>query len=77
MACLMLAMMMFVSFAPLTEIGIGTSLAEAVPAVKVIATCDSNPEQTRVTNNTNRIITIKTVGSIYRPYTYEPFVVNR
>jgi hypothetical protein len=28
-------------------------------------------------NNTNRFITIKTVGSIYRPYTYEPFVVNR
>src|SRR5918999_1675261 len=28
-------------------------------------------------NNANRFITIKTVGSIYRPYTYEPFVVNR
>ena len=47
MACLMLAMMMFVSFGPLSEIGIGTSLAEAVPAVKVTVTCDSNPEKTR------------------------------
>ena len=77
MACLMLAMMMFVSFTPLSERGIGTSLAEAVPTVKVTVHCDSNPEKTRVMNNTNRIITIKTVGSIYRPYTYEPFVVNR
>jgi hypothetical protein len=76
MACLMLAMM-FVSFGPLSERGIGTGLAEAVPAVKVIVNCDSNPEQTRVMNNTNRLITIKTVGSIYRPYAYEPFVVNR
>ena len=76
MACLMLAMM-FVSLAPLSERGIGTGLAEAVPAVKVTVNCDSNPEKTRVMNNTNRLITIKTVGSIYRPYPYEPFVVNR
>ena len=76
-ACLMLVMMMFVSFAPLSERGIGTGLAEAVPAVKVTVNCDSNPEKTRVMNTTNRVITIKTVGSIYRPYTYEPFVVNR
>jgi hypothetical protein len=77
MACLMLAMMMFVSFGPLSERGIGTGLAEAVPAVKVTVNCDFNPEKTQIMNNTNRVITIKTVGSIYRPYTYEPFVVNR
>jgi hypothetical protein len=77
MACLMLATMMFVSFAPLPERGIGTSLAEAVAAVKVTVNCDANPEQTRVMNNANRLITIKTVGSIYRPHPYEPFVVNR
>jgi hypothetical protein len=71
----MLAMMMFVYFGPLSERGIGTSLAEAVPAVTV--NCDSNPEKTRVMNNTNRLIKIKTVGSIYRPYPYGPFVVNR
>jgi len=74
----MLAMMLHVSFGPLSERGIGTSLAEAASAVEVIVKCDSDPEKTRVMNNTNRIITIRTVGSIYRPYTYdEPFVVSR
>lgn len=52
MACLMLAMMIFVSFGPLSERGIGTGLAEAVPAVKVTVDCDTNPEKTRVMNNT-------------------------
>jgi hypothetical protein len=75
--CLMLAMMMFVSFGPLSERGIGTSLAEAAPAVEVTLDCDSNPEKTQVKNNTNRLLTIKTVGSTYQPYPYEPFVVNR
>jgi hypothetical protein len=77
MACLMLAMMMFVSFGPLSERGIGTGLAEAAPAVEVVVDCDSNPESTQVRNNTNRAIKIRTVGAIYRPYTFEPFVVNR
>jgi hypothetical protein len=31
----------------------------------------------RVKNNRNRAITIKTVGSIYHPYSYEPFRVDR
>ena len=77
MACLMLAMMMFVSFTPLSERGIGTSLAEAAPAVEVTLNCDSDPEKTQVRNNTNRVIEIETVGSLYQPYSYEPFVVNR
>jgi hypothetical protein len=77
MACLMLAMMMLASFGPVSDRGIGTRLAEAAPAVQVAVNCDSNPETTRVKNNTNRAIKVKTVGSIYRPYSYEPFVVNR
>ena len=77
MACLMLAMMIFVSFGPLSERGIGTGPAEAAPAVEVVVDCDSNPESTQVRNNTNRAFKIKTVGSIYHPHTYEPFVVNR
>ena len=39
--------------------------------------CKATPETTRVKNNRNRSITIKTVGSIYRPYSYEPFRVDR
>ncbi len=38
--------------------------------------CESNPERTRVANNTNHRITVKKVGSIYRPYSEEPFRVN-
>ncbi len=45
--------------------------------MEVVVDCDSNPERTQVRNNTNRDIKIKTVGSIYRPYIFEPFVVNR
>ena len=54
MACLMLAMMIFVSFGPLSERGIGTGLAEAVPAVKVTVDCDTNPEKTRAMNKQPR-----------------------
>jgi hypothetical protein len=37
---------------------------------------EATPETTRVKNNRNRAITIKTVGSIYQPYSYEPFRVD-
>ncbi len=49
----------------------------ATPAVTVTVACKSKPETTRVKNNTNKSITIDTVGSIYRPYSYEPFRVSR
>ena len=45
--------------------------------MEVTVNCDSDPEKTQVRNNTNRVIEIETVGSLYRPYSYEPFVVNR
>ena len=35
--------------------------------------CESNPETTTVKNNTNKSITIETVGSIYKPRSNEPF----
>ena len=44
--------------------------------VNVSVSCESNPERTRVENNTNGRITVKKVGSIYRPYSEEPFRVN-
>lgn len=55
--------------------GISPRPAEAA-GVNVSVACKSNPERTRVENNTNRRITVKKVGSIYRPYSEEPFRVN-
>jgi len=57
----------------------GTSArpAEAVPKVNAVVKCDGNPEAVRVVNNTNRRIKVKEVGSIYRPYGFEPVRVNR
>jgi hypothetical protein len=58
--------------------GLSPQPAQArLPALTVSVACKATPERTHVKNNRNRAITIKTVGSIYRPYTYEPFRVNR
>ena len=58
--------------------GLSPKPAQArLPALTVSVACEATPERTRVKNNRNTAITIKTVGSIYRPYTYEPFRVNR
>jgi hypothetical protein len=46
-------------------------------ALTVSVACKATPERTHVKNNRNTAITIKTVGSIYRPYGYEPFRVDR
>ncbi len=65
-------------FAPASERGISPRPADAAtPAVTVTVACQGAPEVTRVKNNRTRSITISTVGSIYRPYSYEPFRVNR
>ena len=49
----------------------------ATPALKVTVNCYSNPERTVVHNNRSKAITIKTVGSIYRPYSNEPISVYK
>jgi len=65
-------------FAPTSERGVSPRPADAAtPAVTVSVSCKSAPEVTRVKNNRGRSITISTVGSIYRPYSYEPIRVNR
>ena len=65
-------------FAPASERGVSPRPADAAtPAVTVSVSCKSAPEVTRVKNNRGRSITISTVGSIYRPYSYEPIRVNR
>jgi hypothetical protein len=45
--------------------------------VNVTARCDGNPEKVVVANNTRHRIKVKTVGSIYRPRSNEPFPVDR
>ena len=60
-----------------TETGLSPRPAEAAPAVKVSVRCDSNPEAVRVTNNSRRAITVRTVGSVYQPRPEEPYRVNR
>ena len=73
MATLVLAMA-----GPALEQGLSLRPAEAVtPALTVTVACKATPETTRVKNNRNRSITIKKVGSIYQPYSDEPFTVNR
>jgi hypothetical protein len=76
-AAMMLIMMLFAAFGPVSERGIAPRFAEAAPAVQVNVNCTSKPERTAVKNNTNRSIKVKNVGSIYKPRSNEPFTVNR
>jgi hypothetical protein len=77
-AGLMLVLMMFAAFAPVSQRGIAPRLAEAAPAVEVNVNCTSNPETTAITNNTNKPIKVNKVGSIYRPRPgVEPRLVNK
>jgi hypothetical protein len=55
----------------------GISSAGAASRVGVTAKCDGNPEKVIVKNNTRHRIKIKKVGSIYRPYDYEPKTFNK
>jgi hypothetical protein len=65
-------------FAPASERGVSPRPADAAtPALTVSVACKATPETTRVKNNRNRSITIKTVGSIYQPRSNEPFFKNR
>jgi hypothetical protein len=73
-SALALALMMFGST---SERGISMRPAEAAANVRVIARCDGNPEKVQVTNNTRHRIKIRTVGSIYRPYDFEPLSVGK
>jgi len=51
-AAMMLAMMIFTAFGPVSVGGgSGPRLAEAAPAVQVNVNCTSNPEKTAVKNN--------------------------
>ena len=60
-----------------SERGISVRPAEAASKVRVVARCDGNPEKVLVTNNTHHRIKIRTVGSVYRPYDFEPIRVSK
>jgi len=52
-------------------------VAEAAkPAIKVTVYCYSNPERVVIRNNRSKALTIRNVGSIYQPYSSEPFYVR-
>jgi hypothetical protein len=49
----------------------------ATPALKVTVYCYSTRERTVIKNQSSKTITIRTVGSIYKPYSTEPFYVSK
>jgi hypothetical protein len=72
------ALALTMSTGPVSKQGLSPQPAQArLPALTVSVTCKATPERTHVKNHRNRAITIKTLGSIYRPYSYEPFRVDR
>jgi hypothetical protein len=76
LACLLALALTMVG--PASKGGIATRPAEAAtPAITVTVACKATPETTRVKNNRNTSITIKTVGSIHEPRSNEPFLKNR
>ena len=53
----------------------GTDAATA--ALTVTVDCFSSRERTTIRNNRSTTVTIKTVGSLYKPRSNEPFSVSR
>lgn len=49
----------------------------ATPSLTVTVDCYSSREKTTIRNNRSTTVTIRTVGSLYKPYSNEPFSVNR
>lgn len=47
------------------------------PKVAITLNCASNPETTRIKNTGTASVTIRTIGSLYRPRSNEPFSVNK
>jgi hypothetical protein len=72
------ALVLTMTSGPVSKQGLSPQHAQArLPALTVTVACKATPERTHIKSNRNRAITIKTVGSIYRPYSYEAFRVDR
>lgn len=70
------------ALAAVLAVGLAPSLGHATaqassPALSVRVYCYSNPERTVIHNNRTTSITITSVGSLYQPYSNEPFSVYR
>ena len=77
-SALTVALALTMTAGPLSKQGLSPQPAQArLPALTVTVACKVTPERTYIKNTRNRVMTIKTVGSIYQPYSYEPFKVNR
>jgi len=77
-SAVMAALVLTMTAGPVLQQGLSPQPAQArLPALTVTVACKATPEKTHVKNNRNKAITIKTVGSIYQPYGYEPFRVDR
>jgi len=55
----------------------GSPAVAASSPVKITLACYSNPEKTTIKNVSTHSLTVKTVGSTYKPYSFEPFTVNK
>ncbi len=56
---------------------VGPSTAHAATGLTVTLDCYSSRERVTIKNNRSVTVTIKTVGSLYKPRSIEPFTVNR
>ena len=55
----------------------GAAPASAASGVSVSVNCYSSPERVTIRNNRHSSITVQTVGSIYKPYSSEPYGAYR
>ncbi len=56
---------------------VGPSTADAATGLTVTVDCYSSKERVTIKNTRSATVTIKTVGSLYKPRSNEPFTVNR
>ncbi len=56
---------------------VGPSTAEAATGLTVTLDCYSSRERVTIKNTRSATVTIRTVGSLYKPRSNEPFTVNR
>jgi hypothetical protein len=53
------------------------AMTSAASGLTITLDCYSSRERTTIKNTKSVAVTIKTVGSLYKPYSNEPFSVNR
>jgi hypothetical protein len=56
---------------------VGVPTADAATGLTVTVDCYSSRERVTIKNTRSATVTIKTVGSLYKPRSNEPYAVNR